>query len=106
MICESARHRPPPALRPLVAARFRDEFGLSPKIAARVIRFDRARRRLQQRVADGAAPALAEVAADGGFSDQAHLAREFRELAGCTPSRWLAEEFRNVQAAAPGRGKG
>ena len=71
-----------------------------------MIRFDRARRRLQQRVTGGAAPALAELAADGGFSDQAHLAREFRELAGCAPSRWLAEEFRNVQAAAPGRGKG
>ena len=53
-----------------------------------------------------AAAALAELAAGGGFFDQAHLAREFRELAGCAPSRWLAEEFRNVQAAAPGRGKG
>ena len=89
-----------------LGARFRDEFGLSPKTAARVIRFDRARRLLQQRVAGGAAPALAELAAGGGFFDQAHLAREFRELAGCAPSRWLAEEFRNVQAAAPGRGKG
>jgi AraC-like DNA-binding protein len=35
-----------------------------------------------------------------GYFDQAHLAREFRTLAGCPPSRWLAEEkFRNVQAA-------
>ena len=28
----------------------------------------------------------------------AHLAREFRDLAGCPPSEWLAEEFRFVQA--------
>jgi hypothetical protein len=33
-------------------------------------------------------------------ADQAHLAREFRLLAGCPPSQWLAEEFRNVQAGA------
>jgi AraC-like DNA-binding protein len=89
-----------------LGARFRDEFGLTPKAAARVVRFDRARRLLQGRVAAGGAPALADLAAAGGYYDQAHLAREFRELAGCAPSRWLAEEFRNVQAGAPGTGEG
>ena len=88
-----------------LSARFRDEFGLTPKAAARVVRFDRARRLLQSRVAGGGAPALADLAAAGGYYDQAHLAREFRELAGCAPSRWLAEEFRNVQAGAPGPGE-
>jgi AraC-like DNA-binding protein len=85
-----------------LGARFRDEFGLTPKAAARVIRFDRARRLLQRRVVAGRTPALADLAAAGGYYDQAHLAREFRELAGCAPSRWLAEEFRNVQAGPPG----
>ena len=42
-------------------------------------------------------PTLADLAADCGFYDQAHLAREFRDLAGCPPSVWLAEEFLNVQ---------
>jgi AraC-like DNA-binding protein len=82
-----------------LGTRFRTEIGLAPKEAARVVRFDRARRLLQRRVAAAGAPELAALAAACGYYDQAHLAREFRALAGCPPSRWLAEEFRNVQAA-------
>jgi AraC-like DNA-binding protein len=81
--------------------RFRAEIGLTPKAAARVIRFDRARRMLMHRVGAGGAPALADLAIAGGYYDQAHLAREFRGLAGLPPSRWLAEEFRNVQVHGP-----
>ena len=82
-----------------LTSRFRTEIGLTPKAAARVVRFDRARKLLVQRlaVADGDY-VLADLAADCGYFDQAHLAREFRALAGCPPSQWLAEEFRNVQA--------
>jgi AraC-like DNA-binding protein len=80
-------------------AQFRLEIGLTPKAAARVIRFDRARRRLTRRVRAGGAPDLAELAADGGYYDQAHLDREFGALAGCAPTAWLAQEFRYVQAA-------
>ena len=105
-----------------LASRFRTEIGLTPKAAARVIRFDRARRRLltpsQARPGPdvlagsrpeaqagagagiGAGYGLADVAVACGYFDQAHLAREFRALAGCPPSQWLAEEFRNVQAGA------
>ena len=82
------------------------ETGLTAKAAARVTRFDRARRTLQHRpglplaglAAGTAGCTLAAVAAGCGYYDQAHLAREFRELAGCPPSTWLAEEFRNVQS--------
>jgi AraC-like DNA-binding protein len=77
---------------------FRGETGLTPKAAARVIRFDRTRRLLQRRAAAGLPPLLADLAADCGYYDQAHLAREFRGLAGLPPSAWLAEQFRNVQA--------
>jgi AraC-like DNA-binding protein len=84
-----------------LANRFRAEVGLSPKEAARVVRFDRARRLLQHRVAAGEPPLLAELAVTCGYYDQAHLAREFRDLAGCAPTRWLAEEFGNVQASVP-----
>jgi AraC-like DNA-binding protein len=84
-------------------SRFRIETGLSPKTAARVIRFHRARRLLRRGVTGQAAPSLADLAAECGYYDQAHLAREFRELAGCPPTQWLAEEFRIVQAR-PGGG--
>lgn len=66
---------------------FRAETGVSPKTAARLIRFERARARL---AGPGRAP-LAMVAADAGYVDQAHLSRDFRDLAGLTASEWLAE---------------
>lgn len=78
-------------------SRFREEVGLTPKAAGRVIRFDMARRRLQNRGARSGDQSLADLAADCGYFDQAHLARDFRDMAGLAPSRWLAEEFRNVQ---------
>jgi AraC-like DNA-binding protein len=89
----SARH---------LGEQFRAETGLSPKAGARVIRFDRARRRLLRRQAEGGRVVLAEFAAECGYYDQAHLAREFRDLAGCPPSVLLAEELRNVQGALRG----
>jgi AraC-like DNA-binding protein len=81
-------------------ARFSAETGLPPKTAARVIRFDRARRLLQRRAGAGKPLALADLAATCGYFDQAHLDREFNLIAGCPPTRWLAEEFRNFQATA------
>ncbi|HEY2641183.1 MAG TPA: helix-turn-helix domain-containing protein [Streptosporangiaceae bacterium] len=81
-------------------ARFRAETGLAPKAAARVIRFDRARRQLQRRAQAGEPLQLAELAVSCGYFDQAHLDREFALLAGCAPTAWLAEEFRNFQATA------
>jgi AraC-like DNA-binding protein len=89
----SARH---------LGERFRAETGLSPKAGARVVRFDRARRRLLRRQAEDGRVMLADLAAECGYYDQAHLAREFRDLAGCPPSVLLAEELRNVQADVPG----
>lgn len=64
-----------------LVARFQDQVGLPPKTAARVIRFGRAVRRLRS----GTAPA--EVAADCGFYDQAHMNREFRTLGDTTPGQ-------------------
>ncbi len=87
-----------------LAHRFGTDVGLSPKQAARIVRFDRTRRSLlaAARDADGAgSPSLAEAAVRFGYYDQPHLDREFRALAGCPPSTWLAEELRNVQVPFP-----
>jgi AraC-like DNA-binding protein len=82
--------------------RFRAELGLRPKEAARVARFDRARRAIRP------SSKLADIAAGHGFADQSHLVREFRAFAGCAPSEWLADEFGFVQALSelPGEDEG
>ncbi|HEY1488198.1 MAG TPA: helix-turn-helix transcriptional regulator [Micromonosporaceae bacterium] len=72
---------------------FRIETGLTPKALARVARFQ-----LACRLIGRGQRSLSMVAADAGYYDQAHLARDFRDIAGCPPSQWIAEEFRNVQA--------
>ena len=69
-----------------LSARFRECVGVSPKAAARVMRFGRAVDRLERD--DGAR--FAEIATGCGFYDQAHLNREFRELAGTTPGSFVA----------------
>ena len=81
-----------------LAARFRTEIGLTPKAAARVIRFDRARRMLPR--VPGAV-----VAATCGYADQSHLVRDFVDFTGLAPRAWLAAEVGNLQApdAAAGR---
>jgi AraC-like DNA-binding protein len=77
--------------------RFETEIGLSPKTAARVVRFDRARRLLVRQAASDHPIGLADLAARCGYFDQAHLCREFGRFAGRSPLRWLAGELRNVQ---------
>jgi AraC-like DNA-binding protein len=76
-------------------AKFRSEIGLSPKAAARVIRFSQARRILQRRALAGEPFRLAELAAACGYFDQAHLDREFGLLAGCSPTTWVSTELPN-----------
>ncbi|MCW2852703.1 MAG: transcriptional regulator, partial [Nocardioides sp.] len=69
------------------------EYGLRPKETARIARFARAKV-----AAERPGAGLAGVAAACGYADQAHLAREWRDLAGCPPTTWLREEFPDVQA--------
>lgn len=64
--------------------RFREQIGLPPKAAARVLRLQRARRLL------AAGHGQAETAAMCGYYDQAHLSGEFRTMTGCTPGEFLA----------------
>jgi AraC-like DNA-binding protein len=78
-----------------LSQRFTDEYGIGPKQAARLVRFRRAR----DLVAAGTRP-LAEVAADCGYADQAHLTREFCDLAGDPPTTWRREERPFIQDLA------
>ena len=67
-------------------ALFRDGTGLAPKEYARVRRFDRALALAgEDRRLDWAGIALA-----AGYSDQAHLSREFSAMAGMPPQAWRA----------------
>ena len=73
--------------------RFRKEYGLAPKVAARVLRFERVVTQLKSRPTTK----LADLAADLGYADQAHLTREWHSLAGCSPRQWITEELPFVQ---------
>lgn len=58
-----------------------DAIGLTPKQFASVMRFQRTMRLLDS----GKQGSLAEIAIEGGYSDQAHMTREFRRHGGFTP---------------------
>ena len=68
-----------------IAARFREQVGLPPKSAARLLRFERAKTLLRRPNAS-----LAEVALESGFYDQSHLSNEFRRITGATPAAYAA----------------
>lgn len=63
--------------------------GLSPKELARVVRFGHA-----VRLMDARAARWTEIAFSAGYADQAHFIREFRQLAGVTPTQYVAERSR------------
>ncbi|WP_245769605.1 helix-turn-helix domain-containing protein [Streptomyces indicus] len=75
--------------------RFREQIGLSPKAAARVLRLQRARRML------AAGRSQAETAAACGFYDQSHLSGEFRAMTGCTPGEFAAARRSPAVTAGP-----
>jgi AraC-like DNA-binding protein len=64
--------------------RFRAELGVTPKSLARMMRFHQACRLARIGTTQG----WAGIAAESGYSDQAHLAREFAVLAGESPTAW------------------
>lgn len=66
--------------------RFRQQVGITPKHAARLIRFER----VLGRVADLARPDWGALAVECGYADQPHLIRDFREFAGTTPTAFCA----------------
>lgn len=67
--------------RPHLIRLFREHVGVPPKLFARLRRFEA----LQERIRAGGA-SWSALAAELGFSDQAHLTREVRALCGRTPT--------------------
>jgi AraC-like DNA-binding protein len=63
---------------------FSSQLGLSPRAFGRLARLQAMVRTLRA----AAEPDWAQLAADGGFSDQSHLIHEFRELFGLTPTAY------------------
>jgi methylphosphotriester-DNA--protein-cysteine methyltransferase len=67
---------------------FTDQVGLSPRTLARILRM----RRLLEAIDVHGPVGWAENAADLGWSDQAHLIRDFKRHTGVTPSEYLAAQ--------------
>jgi AraC-like DNA-binding protein len=84
---------------------FRAETGLSPKQAARLMRFQHARGAVVRAVTAGHPPDLARVAAECGYYDHSHLVRDFRQYTDLSPTGWLTEECRNIQAGGHRNGE-
>lgn len=74
---------------------FREHVGVPPKQAARLVRFDR----LVARLRTGAPVAWADLAAELGYADQAHMVREVRRFTGATPTAALGH-FDGMSTAA------
>lgn len=67
-----------------LSEQFRREVGLSPKVAARILRFEQA-----HRLATRADPApWAEIAAVAGYADQAHMSRDWHGFTDMSPTAW------------------
>ena len=73
-----------------LVACWRDLAGLAPKQQQRVARFNHL-----LRLAGEPGSSWAELAVACGYSDQAHLGREFSDLAGLTPGQWRARHPRH-----------
>ncbi|WP_394835539.1 AraC family transcriptional regulator [Pendulispora rubella] len=76
---------------------FREEIGLSPKRFARIARIRRV-------LAKAGRTAWAQLAAEAGFFDQAHLVAEFRDLLGVAPTSFLAGDLPARAACAVASG--
>jgi AraC-like DNA-binding protein len=67
---------------------FREQVGMTPKLYCRLRRFQS----VVRQIARGGPVDWADVAIAGGYSDQAHLAHDFREFSGITPGAYLAAD--------------
>lgn len=76
---------------------FHLEFGMAPKSVQKLARL----RRTQNNIPGFLKYGLANLAMQMGFSDQAHMTREFRHFTGFTPSSWFKEHFTTLGLFLP-----
>ena len=81
--------------RKRMVAAFDDQIGLPPKLLARVLRFGQVVRALDH----SDAVSWAAVADASGYFDQAHLIKDFRAFAGCTPREFLRHRLPELGSA-------
>lgn len=72
---------------------FAREMGLGPKLFGRIARFDRAVRLHNRQRADD----WLTIAIDAGYYDHQHMARDFRDFTGLSPTRFAALEHNAPQ---------
>lgn len=72
--------------------RFLTTIGVSPKRLARIARFQHALQTLQASVEQGESSSGVTTAAECGYADQSHFIRDFRLLAGCSPTEHLLRQ--------------
>lgn len=68
-----------------LSAQVRAHVGVPPKLLARILRVQHAIRLL-----DSSPASLSTIAGICGYADQAHLGRDFLDIAGVSPGRWAA----------------
>lgn len=76
--------------------RFKSDIGISPKLFARICRFQRSLQQLTQ----GPYQKLSDVALENGYADQSHFIRVFREFTGQSPLQF--EKNRAPEKLPPG----
>lgn len=79
--------------RRVLERRFQSAVGLSPKLLARIIRFNR----MLQLIESSNFSTFTGLAHESGFYDQAHFIRDFKDLTGLNPRKYFAENMELVR---------
>ncbi|MDH4473067.1 MAG: helix-turn-helix transcriptional regulator [Fluviicola sp.] len=73
--------------------RFQQSVGLSPKLFARIIRFNYALQLIEKRDFSN----FTVIAYEGGFYDQAHFIKDFHDLTGLNPKQYFSKNLEMVR---------
>ncbi len=73
--------------------KFQAVVGLNLKMFSRIIRFNYALQLIEKKEFDG----FTKVAYDGGFYDQPHFIKDFKDLTGLNPKQYFSENLEMVK---------